>query len=292
MIALLALVPGAVMAAGLVVAVAAFWPQHAVLSDALSTLETTSRPTALEATSPGRGERWGTSWLRRHPVVMTPAAERALTLMGRSTARHYTIKLVAAVVGFLVPSVAAVILFAVGRPSAMPMVASVVAAVVGFVVPDVALRHQGKDVGTDAMEALLTYFDLVTLERLANQSATQALVSASDLSDNPVFVQIRLALERARLEQRMPYADLRRLGRELELPALVDLADVMALDESGASLAATLRARVKELRDAHLTTLKVAATSVSERMTVFMVIPSLIFGLILIAPPLMVLVAR
>ena len=59
-------------------------------------------------------------------------------------------------------------------------------------------------------EGLLVYIDLVTLERLTNASATQALHNAAALSDVPLFVHIRTALERARLEQQSPYAELRR----------------------------------------------------------------------------------
>ena len=125
---------------------------------------------------------------------------------------------------------------------------------------------------------------------MANQSATQSLHAAAGVSDNTIYTQVRGALERARLEQRMPYAELAALGQRLELPALIDLADVMRLDESGAALSNTLRARVKELRDAHLTVLKMDATRVSERMTVFMVVPSLVFGLIFLVPPLLRLI--
>ena len=101
---------------------------------------------------------------------------------------------------------------------------------------------------------------------------------------------IRDALERARLEQRAPYPELRRLGAELELPALVDIADVMALDDAGASLSGALRARVRELRDAHLTQARIAASAVSERMAFFMVIPSLVFGMFFLVPPVLRLV--
>ncbi len=88
----------------------------------------------------------------------------------------------------------------------------------------------------------------------------------------------------------MPYAELKDVGQSLALPALVDLADVMRLDEAGASLSQTLRARVAELRDAHLTAMKMAANETSERMTVWMVLPSLVFGLIFLAPPLLKLI--
>ena len=65
----------------------------------------------------------------------------------------------------------------------------------------------------------------------------------------------------------------------------------MRLDESGAALSSALRARVKELRDAHLTAMKIAAAEVSERMGVLMVIPSLLFGLLFLIPPLLRLIS-
>lgn len=172
----------------------------------------------------------------------------------------------------------------------MPGLLSLVLAAVGFILPDIALRVAARDIDADAAEALLVFFDLVTLERLANQSAPQSLRAAAAMSDVAVFASIRGALERARLQQSLPYGELRELGRSLALPALVDLADVMRLDESGASLTSTLRARVRELRDAHLAASKMQAAEVSERMTVFMVIPSLILGLFFLVPPLLTLV--
>ena len=151
---------------------------------------------------------------------------------------------------------------------------------IGFFVPDIVIGRGAATTTSDATEALLTFMDLVTLERLANSSATQSLHSAAAVSNQAVFVAIRNSLQRSRLEQRAPFTELKRLGDELELPALCDIADVMKLDDSGASLSGALRARVKELRDAHLTAAKIEAAAVSERMTFLMVIPSLIFGLL------------
>jgi hypothetical protein len=156
----------------------------------------------------------------------------------------------------------------------------VVGAVIGFFVPDLLLRRARSTVRTGAAEALLVYIDLVTLERLTNASATQALHNAAALSDVPLFVQIRTALERSRLEQQSPYAELRRLSERLGLPELADIADVMQLDETGAALSGTLRARVRELRDAHLTREQIKASAAAEGMTIYMTLPALIFGLI------------
>ena len=142
-----------------------------------------------------------------------------------------------------------------------------------------------------ATEALLVFLDLVTLERLTNASATQALQNAAELSEVPLFVQIRTALERARLEQQSPYAELRRLAGQLRLPELADVADVMQLDETGASLSGALRARVAELRDAYLTREQTKAAAAAEGMTIYMTLPALAFGLIFLVAALLRIVA-
>ena len=286
--ALTVLLPGMVAALGLLVTVLAFRPEYVRLDDALASLSETPAAPLIRTTDVPSGERLGAWWLRTRRVAVVPALRRRLQLRGQSVTGFYTDKLVYSIGGFVLPLVVGGLAVATGQSElTVPLIASVAGAVMGFFVPDLRVRQDSAAVRADATESLLTYFDLVTLERLANQSATQSLHSAAALSDSAIFTTIRAALDRARLEQRMPFAELKDVGHHMELPALVDLADVMRLDESGAALSTTLRARVKELRDAHLTAMKMAANDVSERMTVFMVIPSLIFGLIFLTPPLL-----
>jgi tight adherence protein C len=102
-----------------------------------------------------------------------------------------------------------------------------------------------------------------------------------------LFRQIRLALDRARLEQQSPYAQLRRLADQLDLPELRDLADIMQLDESGAALSGALRARLRELRDAHLSREQTDASAAAESMTIYMTVPAMIFGLIFLVAALL-----
>lgn len=281
--------PGVLVALGLVACVLAFRPQHPRLADALGALDVA----AASSPAPVFGlDRLGAWWVRVRGVAADGTRSRQLALTGRTLTRHYAHKLVGLAVGFAVPIVVgAALWFAAGVVPTIPLLASVAGAALGFLWPDLRLRGADRAIADDAGEALLTYFDLVTLERLANRSAIQSLHAAAELSDTPVFRSIRRVLDRARLEQRAPYGDLKALARRLELPALADLADVMRLDESGASLATTLRARVRELRDAHLTQAKVAATQLSERMTLWMVLPSLVLGLFFLVPPLLTLAA-
>lgn len=295
MTALAVILPGALLVLGVVLVIAAFRPQHARLADALAVLSDVAPAAPVEAAAEQtRGlDRLGSWWVRSRQVVAPRDLERQLRLRGRSLTRHYAYKLVAAAAGFLAPLLVGLAMWVVfGEAPVMPLVLGLALGLVGFLLPDLLLRGASAEATEDATEALLTFFDLVTLERLANQSGTQALHAAAALSDVPVFADIRAALERARLQQRAPYSDLKELGRELDLPALRDLADVMRLDESGASLSTALRARVRELRDGHLTSMKMTASDVSERMTMWMVIPSLVFGLFFLIPPLLTLVGN
>ena len=77
----------------------------------------------------------------------------------------------------------------------------------------------------------------------------------------------------------------RKLGQQL--PELADVADVMQLDETGAALSGALRARVRELRGAHLTQEQIAASAEAEGMTLYMALPALIFGLIFLVAALL-----
>ncbi len=240
----------------------------------------------------GQSERLGAFLYRVVPIPLSNGQRGALRLQDKWIPEFYADKAVMAIIGALLPGlVGAAFAYLTGHLSVIPALAAVVGGAIGFFVPDLALRRTTARVQSGATEALLVYIDLVTLERLTNASATQALQNAAALSDVPLFVQIRTALERAQLEQQSPYAELRRLSDQIKLPELSDIADVMQLDETGAALSGTLRARVRELRDAHLTREHIKASAAAEGMTIFMTLPALIFGLIFLVAAMLRILA-
>ena len=88
------------------------------------------------------------------------------------------------IIGAVLPGLAGgAFAYLTGHLSPVPAVAVVVGGVIGFFVPDLLLRRATANAWTGAAEALLVYIDLVTLERLTNASATQALHNAAALSD-------------------------------------------------------------------------------------------------------------
>ena len=286
---ILSVLAGSLLAVGLVVCARAATAPPPRLADALARPDgSVSVRQSVELEAHDRSERFGL-WVYRTLRVPVTARERALLdLKGKPLAEFMAEKAIFALLAVLISVVVSVMLATfVSVGWGLPVVGSLVAGAIGFVVPDVQLRSQAGRSRADADEALFTFFDLVTLERLANMSAAQALASAAQLSDHAVFVRLRGAVERARLEQRPPFGELRRLADELHLPELTDIADVMSLDESGASLTSALRARVKELRDAHLTRAKIEAHAISERMTIYMVVPAVVFALVFLVPPML-----
>jgi hypothetical protein len=292
----LVLLSGILAAGGmscLIVAFARSAPQLDAVLEQIGTDGTNNIPLSDIGPVRSRSERLGAFLYRVVPIPLTNGQRGALRLLDKPIAEFYADKAVMGIIGALLPGLAAcAFAYLTGQLSPIPAIAALVGGIVGFFVPDLLLRRATTSVWTGAAEALLVYIDLVTLERLTNASATQALHNAAALSDVPLFVHIRSALERARLEQQSPYTELRRLSDQLKLPELADVADVMQLDETGAALSGTLRARVRELRDAHLTREQIKSSAAAEGMTIYMTLPALIFGLIfLVAAMLRILVA-
>lgn len=289
--ATIALITGALLIAGGWFIVGALVPQPPRLADALNRLAGTAAlppESTFDVHESGAFERLGAATYRRLHLPLSEKQRRILQLRGRSIGDFYAEKLIWALLGLTMPPLLGLIVSMVaGTYGFIPVAAGVGCAIVGFFVPDLLLGRQARSTKTDVREALFTYFDLVVLERLANRSGPQSLAAAAEISNHPIFRRIRSTLDRARLEQTAPYPELKRLATELDLTELTDIADVMRLDESGAALSGVLRARVKELRDAHLTDQRIAAQAVSERLTLPMVVPTLVFTLILFVPPLL-----
>lgn len=229
-------------------------------------------------------ERFGAWVYRRLPVPLSQRTMALLSLQGRSIGDFYLAKTVFAVAGFLIPA-----LFISVLTNALPvaLVAGLVLGVVGWLLPSLQLKQAQERTTQTAAEVVHTYIDLVFLERMANRSAVQALFAAAEISPVPLLIRVQACLTRARLEQRSPWPDLTKLAEMLQVPQLADVADIMRLDEQGAAIADTLAQRAKELRVQYLNVAKEQAHAVSERMTLWMSVPVLIFAFAFITPPLL-----
>lgn len=290
---LIAVASGAAAGLGVWAVVGGLVPRPVRLGDALGRLDVTAPPAPrVEQVPRSWGDRLGWWVVQRAHLPLSLRTRRLLELQRRTPADLAAEKAAFAVIGMSAPLLFALVCVLLDIPAGpLPAVIAVVGAAVGWFVPDLRLTKAAPAVQADAGEALCTFVDLVALERLANQSSTQALSRAASVSDHPLFSSLRLSLDRARLEQRPAWQALRDVGTHLDLPQLSELADVIRLDEHGAALSGILRSRAEELRDSHLMSEKIAAQQVSESMTIWMVLPAMVFGLIFLVPPLMKLLA-
>lgn len=246
------------------------------LGDALAVLERRQpQPTAFVAEPQG----WVERAQRRLRLPLSDRQQKLLLLQGRTVGDFFVEKMVWTLAGFFVPVLWSLTELMLGNPVGLtPLLVALVGAAGGFFVADVRLRTGAQQHQRAAVDGIHTFFDLVVLERLANASAAQASANAAAISDAPLFRRITAGLERARMEQVQPWAELRRIAEEWDVPELSDFADVMRLEEQGAGLAETLQARVRELRDAHLAEQKEKAQAASEAMTLWMTIPALLWA--------------
>lgn len=255
------------------------------LGDALAVLERRQpQPTAFVAEPQG----WVERAQRRLRLPLSDRQQKLLLLQGRTVGDFFVEKMVWTLAGFFVPVLWSLTELMLGNPVGLtPLLVALAGAAGGFFVADVRLRTGAQQHQRAAVDGIHTFFDLVVLERLANASAAQASANAAAISDAPLFRRITAGLERARMEQVQPWAELRRIAEEWDVPELSDFADVMRLEEQGAGLAETLQARVRELRDAHLAEQKEKAQAASEAMTLWMTIPALLLGVALLTPALL-----
>lgn len=264
-------------------------PRTARLGDALAALEGNVGMTTAPQEPEGSGlEGLGARLQRRWRLPVTARQQQLLLLQDRSIGDLFAEKLVLGVVGLLLPGVWVGLQYALGNhPGPLPLAFSLAGAVGGYVLADFRLARGAGAAKRATTESVHTFFDLVALERLANASAAQAVASAAGLSTAPLFRRISAGLERARLQQTAPWDELTRVSKEWNLPELVDLADVLRLEAQGAALADTLQARVRELRDAHLSASRSKAQEETEGLTLWMTIPALVLGLAFVIPPLL-----
>lgn len=255
------------------------------LGDALAVLERRQpQPTGFVAEPQG----WVERAQRRLRLPLSDRQQKLLLLQGRTVGDFFVEKMVWTLAGFFVPVLWSLTELMLGNPVGLPpLLVALAGAAGGFFVADVRLRTGAQQHQRAAVDGIHTFFDLVVLERLANASAAQASANAAAISDAPLFRRITAGLERARMEQVQPWAELRRIAEEWDVPELSDFADVMRLEEQGAGLAETLQARVRELRDAHLAEQKEKAQAASEAMTLWMTIPALLLGVALLTPALL-----
>jgi pilus assembly protein TadC len=281
----LAMVAGALIATGLVLAVWRLAPAQPDLADVLDRLSPhyQRRQAAAAAAPAGDGKERLGLWAMRHlpSGVWGRVPTRELALLRIPLSRFYAEKITFTLLGLVLPGLVTGVysLMGVQLPLVVPVAGTLVVAVGMWFIPNLNAHDDARRARAEFSRALGAYVDLVALERNAGSGPRQALEVAAGIGDSWVFQRVGEELARSRWSGQAPWDALTSLADELGLPELADLADIMRLSgEEGAQVYATLRARSLAMRTAMLTAEQGKANEVSERM----VLPGTMLGVVFI----------
>lgn len=260
------------VAVGLVLLASTFVPQSPDLDDMLTRLYRRQHATADSAAPEDlrgleRVGHWVMGRTRSLPGRATPYAD--LDLLGITPQRFYSMKLIWAVIGLAAPLLLGSVVTLVSSPVliAFPAVFGLVLAVLGWSVPNLTVHQDARRARRRFGRSVTAYIDLVVLERLGGAGEAQAIIEPSRVCAAPLFVRIRQTLEQQRLERRTPWAALRHLADQINLPELSDLADTLEVSGTrSAPIAETLRSKASTIRAGYLTQDVEEAASRTQRL--------------------------
>jgi Flp pilus assembly protein TadB len=209
-------------------------------------------------------------------LPLLPTRVRAdLAVLGRSPERHLAEKVTLGLFGLLlVPAFAGVL--ALGGTSiawVVPLWAAVILAAGGFVLPDLGIHTEATKRRADFRHALGSFLDLVVIALAGGAGVEGALTEAAGIGSGWAFAPLRRALEEARLTRTPPWGPLGRLGDELGIHELSELAASVALaGAEGAKVRASLAAKATSIRSHALADAQANAEAMSERMSLPVVV--------------------
>ncbi|TDE17809.1 type II secretion system protein [Actinomadura sp. 6K520] len=287
------MIAGAVVGLGLYVLVRALFPARPGLAARMAALDAARRRDPAEqqtgrpggAGTPGRGtsptlERVGVLRARLGRELARFCESRGwklrsvradLAITGRSLEAFLATKfLLPAAALLFVPLIAAYFaLLGLGSSVAVPVWICVLFAAVFFFFPDMQLRQEAQARRQDFRHVVGAFLDLVSMNLAGGRGVPEALLTASNVGEGWAMHRIRDALANARITGQTPWQSLGRLGEELDIAELRDLAGALALvADDGAQVRKSLAARAASMRSRELSELEGKAGERSQSMLV------------------------
>ena len=212
------------------------------------------------------------------PAANTPAGKNLtaryatdLRVTDTTVAEHLAERASLGLCGLLWAPVTAAMLRLAGLDTGLlvPLWASAVLAPLGFFYPSIALRARAADRRRSFRHALSGFLDVVSISLAGGRGVDTALRDAATAGQGWAFEALRSALLEAQLLGETPWSGLARLGTEMGIPELGELAASAALAGSeGARVRVSLAAKARSLRLRGLSDVESSAHSASELMSV------------------------
>lgn len=195
--------------------------------------------------------------------------EPDLRLMGSDLQRHLGTKVLLALFGLLLPALAGsmAVLAGVPFPAGLTLGGGLVLGLVFFFVPDLTLRSEAEKRRRAFRHGLGSFLDLVVIGLAGGAGVESSLRDAAAIGRGSSFDRLRRALEVTALTGETPWAAMSRLGEELGVDELAELASSVSLaGTEGARVRESLAAKAGSLRDHALASAEAEAQAATERM--------------------------
>ena len=276
-----ALFAGALVGLGLLVLIVALRPARPGIAAGIARLDADRQPVRFSVSEAVLSSEGLAGWRVQLGSKVAAALEtrgirvqslRAdLAVLGRSLEGFLASTVLFAVAGLLFPFVltglAGLVGVRLGVSVSVGM--ALLFAILGALLPLAAVRREAATRRQDFRHAVGAFLDLVSMNLAGGRGVPEALTAAANIGGGWPFARLRDTLTFARLQGLTPWAALGRLGDEVGLNELRDLAAALALvADDGAKIRDSLAARAATLRRRELAEMEGRAGERSQSMLV------------------------
>ncbi len=211
------------------------------------------------------------------------SARTDLAVMNRSMATHLGTKVLLAVAAVVwAPTMAR---YAGAGGLGVPLVACLVVGAAAYKLPDVSLHREAEHRRRDFRHVMGSFLDLVAMNLAGGRGLPEALMAASTIGEHWAMVRIRQALSNARIVGLTPWEGIARLGHDLGVEELRDLASALGLaGDEGAKIRTSLMSRAESMRRKELADVEGAAGERSQSMLIAQLVVCFAFLIFLAYP--------
>ncbi len=245
---------GLLVGLGLWLVVAGLWPAPEPLAVVLGRFDARapSVPAAVgDLTWDGRV---GALALRRvGPLAQLVGRARAdLRVLGRRPEGFAGETIVYGLFGFMLGPWLGGVMWLAGAPfpAAIAGTVSLIAGTAGVITPWATLRDRARARRAGFLHALIAYCQVTAMSLAAGRGVEQALTTAASSGEGWAFTELRAALHAGYVRGETPWESLGRLGDELAIADLSQLASTIAMaGEDGAAVRDTISTKARTVSD-------------------------------------------
>jgi tight adherence protein C len=245
---------GALVGLGVWAIASGLGPRPVPLAAVLARFE--PRPAAPASAAPGEASRWDSrlgARALRHVPPLGRAVERArvdLRVAGRAPEELAGETVVYVVFGLMLGPWLGAVAWLAGAPFPASLAGglSLIASAAGALVPWISLRDRARSRRAGFLHALIAYCQVTAMSLAAGRGVEQAMATAASAGDGWAFTELRAALLAGQARGETPWEALRRLGTDLAIADLSQLASTIAMaGEDGAAVRETISTKARTI---------------------------------------------